>query len=652
MLYIEHGVFRVGLMKRLTAEEFKTRIEARYEKLVVLGEYKTSRTPVLIRCEEISDGKIHGEYETRSSVLLRGRGCFACMRVKQAETLAIHRHHPIPIVVDPGTEPSSPTKAQTVLQAAFRDGGSTRAIINSLKKNEPGVITRLGLLYPDHTSGELKHLAGNWADRPTCPVCSTELRYVDQIRSYPETCSYKCARQYEVGNGKIKDRVLAIQATLVERYGVDNAMKLEINRNKTSATNVERYGTTTFLTTPGMIEQSRLRSKTPEYRNLVRNGIAKKRYGTRDMVEAYQGMVPAGVVVRSITVNSKGLTSRVDFKCSGCGTSTVLSALGLRERMRKFNQVCVKCCPDIRGSSHGEREILGLMNDLGVETIHRHRVDGMEIDLFLPRFNIGIEYTGLYWHSDAIKTDSRHLLNKHQACETHGVRLITIFEDEWQQQRDKVSAVLRHFTGRSERGIYARKAHIEEIDWKRAAPFLDQHHLLGSGTPGKTRVGAFDTDGTLIAVMTFGVPSDERGRTDQVEMKRFVTDGRNHPGLGSRMFKWAIEKFQYERVMAFVDRRWFTGGFKAISGFHSTGITEPSLFYTDGHVRLHRRSYTREELVNTSENPDRADMTKHELMREIGYHRIWDCGKLRLEWTRALETQLPATNLLGKSNGT
>jgi len=52
-----------------------------------------------------------------------------------------------------------------------------------------------------------------------------------------------------------------------------------------------------------------------------------------------------------------------------------------------------------------------------------------EVGIYLPEYKIGIEFNGLYWHSELYKEKNYHL-NKTEECEKQGVELIHIFEDE------------------------------------------------------------------------------------------------------------------------------------------------------------------------------------------------------------------------------
>lgn len=291
------------------------------------------------------------------------------------------------------------------------------------------------------------------------------------------------------------------------------------------------------------------------------------------------------------------------------------------------------CRTCMRGrTSKPEKELLDFIQSFGFDAYKTSNIiHPKELDVYIPKAKIAIEFCGLFWHSEYINNDHHYHLKKLEACQKKGIRLITIFEDEWNFKRDIVKSTIRHLLGKSKKGVYARKTEIREIPWEDTKEFLDSHHLLGSGTPGSKSLGAF-YEGFLIGVMTFGRPVNEQGKSKIVEMKRFVTDGRNHPGLGSKMFKWAIREYDFSSVFAFVDRRWFVGNFKFASGFKEISTTPPSLFWTDFKERFHRRFQTKKRLI--AEHGFDNDVSKKEMMKSLGYYRIWDCGKIKLKWTQ------------------
>ena len=59
-----------------------------------------------------------------------------------------------------------------------------------------------------------------------------------------------------------------------------------------------------------------------------------------------------------------------------------------------------------------------------------------EIDIYIPRLNIGIEYNGLVWHSERFNKDRNYHLKKLEECNEKGIKLIQIFEDEWRYKKN------------------------------------------------------------------------------------------------------------------------------------------------------------------------------------------------------------------------
>lgn len=80
------------------------------------------------------------------------------------------------------------------------------------------------------------------------------------------------------------------------------------------------------------------------------------------------------------------------------------------------------------GTSFPEQAILFYINKLGCDTLHRHKVKYLgknyEVDIFLPEYNIAIEYDGTYWHKNKLSSDNA----KNFAIDKLGMFLIRIRE--------------------------------------------------------------------------------------------------------------------------------------------------------------------------------------------------------------------------------
>lgn len=82
-------------------------------------------------------------------------------------------------------------------------------------------------------------------------------------------------------------------------------------------------------------------------------------------------------------------------------------------------------CPHCRSqTSSQEMRILAELRGIIENVQSRTKVDGHEVDIFIPDLNVGIEYDGAYYHGGREKTDSE----KNQRLENAGIHLIRVRE--------------------------------------------------------------------------------------------------------------------------------------------------------------------------------------------------------------------------------
>jgi hypothetical protein len=82
-------------------------------------------------------------------------------------------------------------------------------------------------------------------------------------------------------------------------------------------------------------------------------------------------------------------------------------------------------CPECSSkSSAPEFRIVSEFEHMGFEVQHRYQSLEGEIDVFIPKLNLGIEYDGAHWHKDK----NKHDLAKYERISSSGVTLIRIRE--------------------------------------------------------------------------------------------------------------------------------------------------------------------------------------------------------------------------------
>ena len=258
-----------------------------------------------------------------------------------------------------------------------------------------------------------------------------------------------------------------------------------------------------------------------------------------------------------------------------------------------------------------------------------------ELDLYFPTQKVAIEYCGLYWHSDAQEriTPGYHR-DKLDKCIEQNIRLLTIFEDEWLNNKEICTSRINSALGIVQNKVFARKCLARQIPNKEAYEFLKRTHLQGPGTC-KVAYGLF-YDNQLVQVMTFGSPA--RAHTAKgkkvLEMKRLAGELNTIIiGGASKLFKLGLQyakQNSFDIIKSYCDLRWGTGNLYAKLGFTKTYETKYTPHYTDFKNRFRNQ--------NLAQNKKKTGKTEFEVAQEKGLWKIYDCGHQTWEYEVGLQT--------------
>lgn len=100
----------------------------------------------------------------------------------------------------------------------------------------------------------------------------------------------------------------------------------------------------------------------------------------------------------------------------------------------------------------------------------REVLEGLELDIYLPELKIGLEFNGIYWHSEKFLNNMYHHYKYYQ-CEERDIRLINIWEDEWDLYEDKIKFHLNLIIGEEINNEFNR---IELINDEEALKFFEK----------------------------------------------------------------------------------------------------------------------------------------------------------------------------------
>jgi hypothetical protein len=322
--------------------------------------------------------------------------------------------------------------------------------------------------------------------------------------------------------------------------------------------------------------------------------------------------------------------TQLDLECTHCATRFLFTKQYFTPSKFK-KSLCPTCWPRHVRTSKGESDIFEFIKNICPDAISNYRshYHAKEIDVFVPSLNIGIEFNGLYWHSEPVllanNKSPRSDREKQEHFSNQGIRIINIYEDEWGNKSDIVKSRLQNILGVTGTTIYARKCQVREVSSKDAAAFCNANHLMGKGR-SNIRLGLYYED-KMVSVMTFSNNNLSR-KAIIWEINRFASLlNVNVVGGASRLFKTFIRQHKPDQVLSYADNRWSAGNLYRQLGFTKINDGTPNYWYLKTNLlqRIHRFTLRKTRA-------DDVNLTEYENRELQGYTRIWDCGSSKWMW--------------------
>lgn len=286
-----------------------------------------------------------------------------------------------------------------------------------------------------------------------------------------------------------------------------------------------------------------------------------------------------------------------------------------------------------------ELELCNFIEDLlgkgSVQTRNRNIIKPYELDLFIPSLNIGIEYNGIRWHSVIYQKDNNYHLKKLNECNKKGIKLLSIFEDEWLDNKEIVLGKIRHLIGcdSNKESIYGRKCEIRNIAKYDSKDFLNKYHIQGF-VASSIYMGCY-YKGELVGVMNF-----LKEKEGYWNLTRFATKSDyKYCGVASKMLSYFIRNNNPIEIKSFADRRWTLdkdSNLYTKIGFKLDKTLPPDYRYyfpkEYSHQRIHKFNFRKNKLSKKYNLP--LTLTEREMCEQIGAYRIYDCGLFKYVWKK------------------
>jgi hypothetical protein len=494
---------------------------------------------------------------------------------------------------------------------------------------------------------------------PSCPGCGSYRAFERLCRGFHETCLSKACMnkvrvarteatvleqtgathhwKTEASKQKQKETMLErygvdhnskgtlredYKKTMLERYGVDSPLKSSEIQARQAATSLERHGSLDFFRSESAMRTLREKHGV-EVDNVMKIPSIAKRCKEQSILGKLEELVRKLSEEDLILVSEDKPRYRIRVQCK-CGKSFELNRGGFMARYKRKIKSCWSCHPEfapMKGSA-GERAVLAFVESVySGKVMHgsKSTLKGYELDLFFPDMGFAIEFNGLHWHSDTHVADDYHVEKSRKAREA-GINLLHIWEDNWSQRPEVVKSTILNKLGLSKK-IYARECELFSPTNAERKAFMIANHLDGD-VPARVTIG-LSHQGIPVAMASFG-PSRFDHTSEWEVMRSAVATGLSVVGGFSRMMKKFENDHSPSSICSYRKLDLGAGGGAYLAaGFSLAGTTRPNYYYHDNGSRLSRLAFTKARLVADGHDPLK---TEREIMSDLGYERVYDCG--------------------------
>src|SRR5574343_237238 len=386
---------------------------------------------------------------------------------------------------------------------------------------------------------------------------------------------------------EIKDK---LKQSNIDKYGVDNVFKSKL-------TLVNKYGTANIQSVPSVYNKS-LKTHRKNYWDIFNIQLNHKQLSLLFDYDYF------------IDINNKTF----DIKCNICNKCFTVN---------ETNTQKISCtCQTYR--SKYEQEISDWLKSIGITNISQNkRYNGRELDLYLDDYNLGIDFHGLYWHSD-INIDKNYHALKLAHFESMNIKYVQILESEWLNKPNIIKNIIKARLNISRTKIFARKCAIRTISTSEYKLFMEIHHIQGH-INALHKYGLFFNN-ILVSVMSFS-KSRYSNHTDWELMRFANATDIIVIGGAEKLLSHFIKDIKPKSIISFCDIRLFPGSVYKSLGFILSHRSEPNYFYfkKNNTILESRIKYQKHKLKNLLTTYD-DNLTEYQNMLNNGYLRIFDAG--------------------------
>lgn len=509
-----------------------------------------------------------------------------------------------------------------------------------------------------------------------CEVCGKMFELDVKLHRDRRSCSKECLKVLQVRDRDFEQEHENMKKALLEKYGVDNPVKIPGVPDKIKSTTLERYGKEWY-------------TQTDEYKERVRD-VSLEKYGTehwlssKEIIDKRKETVKAKYGSDNIFSSEYGKRKIFEYWNSNYGIDSS-SQLHIKDfsAWKSFQENSVQYIDNhypegvtiqqlahdlgvsivsiyayldeevfqskiIRDFSRMETDVSLMLKDIDPDiNIHHNRrklIPPYEIDIYLPDYNIGIECNPAYTHNSSNvnpwceeSMNSRYHLMKTELAESNSIFLIHLFGYQWKHKREIIESIMRNLLKKNTLRIFARNTHIQEVDIEACKEFLNKNHLKGSCN-SSVRLGLYYNN-DLVYIMVFSKQHKSKKNNydneGMYELVRFCSKlNTSVVGGASKLFKYFLSMYSPREIVSYSDRSYTRGNVYSLLRLRQVDTISPDYMWVNPSTEVATPWYnfTTDYLQKLSLDSEDKLKSKVEIIESAGYVRVFDCGKFVWKW--------------------
>lgn len=239
--------------------------------------------------------------------------------------------------------------------------------------------------------------------------------------------------------------------------------------------------------------------------------------------------------------------------------NNLLKKYGVKNVMdvQEFRERAILNKPDIHVSKP-EIELREYVQSIYPGEVTRTNDGAYELDIYIPDKKVGIEYNGNYWHSLKNREKNYHY-NKSKHFEEKGIRVIHIWEYEWDnpRQRPILENIIKNALGLNGKTIYARKCKIEVRPSASMKDFFQKNNIQGF-RGGKFAICLVYENEVVMAYM-MGHCFFGKGKYEWEVIRGATKLGYNVVGGASKIWNYFLTEYNPTNCVYYIDYNYFNG---------------------------------------------------------------------------------------------